>query len=88
MNFKTWKCKGQHYVAVDRGDSWHVIREDGENYGAWRSPDAFRKLQRENDPNGFLGLPGSVGRLSVMVSPSNPVTKDQYATTNQPTIAV
>jgi len=67
MNFQTWKCKGQQYVAVDNGDGWHVIREDGENYGAWRTPEAFRKLQRDNDPNGFLGLPGSVGRLSVRV---------------------
>lgn len=68
MNFRTWKCKGQQYAAVDNGDGWHVIREDGENYGAWLTPESFRKLQRDNDPNGFLGLPGSAGRLSVRVS--------------------
>ena len=70
MNFQTWKCKGQQYVAVDNGDGWHIIREDGENYGAWRKPEAFRKLQRDNDPNGFLGLPGSAAKLAVRVGPS------------------
>lgn len=68
MNFQTWKFKGQQYVAVDNGDGWHVIRGDGENYGAWQTIETFRKLQRDNDPNGVSGLPGSKGKLQIRIA--------------------
>ncbi len=70
MNWQTWKAKGDTYLAVDRGDGWHITRQDGQNYGAWRNVQTFRKLQKDNDPNGFLGLPGTVARLSIRVSDS------------------
>lgn len=67
MNWKTWKAKGESYLAVDRGDGWHITRQDGQNYGAWSKVEAFRKLQRENDPNGFLGLPETRARVRLEV---------------------
>lgn len=39
-------------------------------------------VDREGDPNGFLGIPGTVGRLVVRVVQSDTVTKDPHATTN------
>lgn len=65
MNWKTWKCKGDAFLAVDRGDGWHITRQDGSNYGAWQNVDTFRKLQSKNDPNGFLGIPGSAARVRI-----------------------
>jgi hypothetical protein len=65
MNFTTWKAKGLQYVAVDRGDGWHIVREDGGNFGAWRGVPEFRAMQAKGDPNGFLPLPDCKARLRV-----------------------
>jgi len=68
MNWQTWTFKGLHYIAVKSPhEGFYVIREDGENYGAWLSVESFRKMQRAGDPNGQLGLPGTVAWLSVRV---------------------
>lgn len=68
MNWETWSFKGLRYLAVKApSDGFHVIREDGENYGTWFSVDSFRKMQRAGDANGDLSLHGSVAWLSVRV---------------------
>lgn len=68
MNWETWKFKGLRYLAVKApSDGFHVIREDGENYGAWFSVESFRDLQAKGEPNGQLGIPGSVAWLTVRV---------------------
>jgi hypothetical protein len=69
MNFKCWKAKDIQFIAVDRGDGWHVLNENGDNFGAWRTVDHFRKLQAANDPNGFLGLPHCGAKLRVQATP-------------------
>lgn len=71
MNFKCWKAKGVQFVAVDRGDGWHVLNENGDNFGAWRSPEHFRKLQTAGDPNGFLALPDCGAKLRVQATPAS-----------------
>jgi hypothetical protein len=68
MNWQTWKFNGNQYLAVFNGEGWHVIRADGENFGTWMTVEGFRKLQAAGDPNGQLGLPGSMARLAVRVT--------------------
>ena len=61
--FEAWTCKGTEYLAVQNrdGDGWHIVDEKGENFGAWMTVAIFRKLQAKDDPNGFLGMPGTHG---------------------------
>jgi len=67
-NFYVWHFKKQTYLAVPApSDGWHIIRDDGENYGAWLTVDNFRRLQKAGDPNGELGLPGVVAYPVVRV---------------------
>jgi len=68
MNFKCWKAKGVQFVAVDRGDGWHILNEQGDNFGSWRYVAEFRNLQAKNDPNGFLGLPDCGAKLRVQAT--------------------
>ena len=52
MNFKTWKFNGVQFLAVPRlgQNDWHVVDENGGNYGSWYDAEHFRKEQIAKKP--------------------------------------
>jgi tetrahydromethanopterin S-methyltransferase subunit H len=55
MTFATWKFAGKQYLAAPASGGFHVIDEEGNNYGAWMCLQEFRKRQREGGEWSPLG---------------------------------
>lgn len=70
--FHTWKANRIHFLAVWNGEGYHITDETGQNFGAWQDLEGFRALQAKHDPNGFLGIPGSWCRVSILAISENP----------------
>lgn len=41
--FEHFRLAGVEYLAISRGNAWHVIDRDGNNYGSWQTVDNFKK---------------------------------------------
>lgn len=65
--FCTWKHSGKTYLAVPNSDGWHVVDEDGGNFGAWQTVENFRALQAKGDPNGSLPMPDTTATPSIRI---------------------
>lgn len=64
--FETWTFHLVKFIAIDNGQSSHVIDEHGNNYGSWQNLDKFRKRQREGDPLALTVL--GKARLEVRIT--------------------
>ena len=69
--FITWRRLDRHFIAIDRGDGWHIIDDTGANYGAWFRVETFRKHQASGSIQADA-LPGCRARPQVRVF--NPAT--------------
>ena len=48
-HFTTWRHKGVQFLATDTGNGTVcVVDEDGNNYGAWYTPENCRARQRKD----------------------------------------
>jgi hypothetical protein len=61
--FSTWNFKGVEFIAIPSDRAFHIMDEQGNNYGAWMDVDGFRKRQRIQ--NNMAIQPLGKGRLGV-----------------------
>jgi len=67
QTFQTWGHKSKKYLAVPNADGWHVVDNEGGNFGAWQSVESFRALQAKGNPNGSLPMPDTTAIPSIRI---------------------
>ncbi len=61
--FQVFTRKGAKYIAIPNGSNWHVLGENGDNFGSWMSVENFLKHLNSGDETIVLGK----ARLSLQV---------------------
>ena len=51
----TFRIKSTRFLAVDRDSGWHIVDQDGGNFGSWLDLRAFAARFRRHEPGLCLG---------------------------------